>query len=168
MLGFPAEDRYSGPGVFSHIVKLSHPLRQPGWEGEVIQFEDLTTPGGKAGGGPEEIEDEYIMRPMYRKGCEIVVYRDANHLHSSPDYAYRESLWRFMRQRLAGFHRCGALHALPRCGTTGKSRSIIKCERIVPKCKISRNVERERTIAIIKLRKKHCSNSTAPGKQSLM
>ena len=50
-----------------------------------------------ADGEPQGIIPEaYTIRPKYRKGCEIVVYNDANHLHSAPDYAHRESLWRLM------------------------------------------------------------------------
>lgn len=74
----------------SHIVKLSHTLRQPGAEGEVIQYEDLAEPS--SGGIPADC----VVRPLYRKGAEIVVYRDATHLHSAPDFAHRESLWRLM------------------------------------------------------------------------
>ena len=92
----------AGPVPCSHIVKLSHTVRQPGNEGEAIQFEDLAEAAagkhGERGGpaSPPEMEEQYIVRPEYRKGREIVVYRDANHMHSAPDYAYRESLWRFM------------------------------------------------------------------------
>lgn len=74
----------------SHIVKLSHALRQPGAEGEVIQYEDLLESKGA------DIPEECVVRPVYRKGGELVVYRDAHHLHSAPDFAHRESLWRFM------------------------------------------------------------------------
>lgn len=89
MFGFPPVDDYSGPGVFSHCVKLSHALVQPGNEGEVIEWERYQP-------YPGDIPEENIIRPIYRKGSEIMVYNDAAHLHSAPDSIHRESVWRFM------------------------------------------------------------------------
>uniref|UniRef100_A0A7S0R1R9 Uncharacterized protein n=1 Tax=Pyramimonas obovata TaxID=1411642 RepID=A0A7S0R1R9_9CHLO len=89
MMGFPAEDGFDGPGVFSHVVKLSHPLLQIGEEGSVIQW-DCYDPV------PAPIPEECIMRPVYRKGKEVMVYRDCDHLHSAPDEANRKAVWRFM------------------------------------------------------------------------
>jgi hypothetical protein len=83
--GFPAEDDYTGCGVFSHVVSLlhesqapaSHPNMQP------ILFD------GK-------IDDSYIVRPCYGPGRELLLYRDVDVLHSSPDVTYRTSVMRFM------------------------------------------------------------------------
>jgi hypothetical protein len=83
--GFPANDDYTGCGVFSHLVSLlheclapaSHPKMQP------ILF---------AGA----IDEQYIVRPSYRPGRELLMYRDVDVLHSSPDVAYRTSVMRFM------------------------------------------------------------------------
>lgn len=84
------------PGIpYSHIVKMSHILRQPGDDGEVIQYEALAA-HGSTGNMVEDIPEKYIVRPLYQRGREIVVYGDANHIHSAPDFAHRESLWRLM------------------------------------------------------------------------
>ena len=85
MLGFPAEDYYDGVGVFSHVVKLqeeahasqSHPDNEP------ILYQG-------------SIDEEYIVRPRFAAGREILVYRDVDVLHSAPDVAYRSSVMRFM------------------------------------------------------------------------
>lgn len=88
MLGFPIEDGFEGEGVFSHVIRLSHPLRRPdsknGWtEGTPIP---VKFPGPEA----------CIIRPVYRAGQEVMVYRDSGCLHSTPDVVQREALWRFM------------------------------------------------------------------------
>mmetsp|Transcript_26442 Transcript_26442/g.49902 ORF Transcript_26442/g.49902 Transcript_26442/m.49902 type:complete len:236 (-) Transcript_26442:188-895(-) len=89
MMGFPSENHWDGPGVFSHVVKLDFPLKQMGPEGSVIEYERYQPT-------PPPIPEEFIMRPVYRKGKEIMVYRDADHLHSAPDFANRRAVWRFM------------------------------------------------------------------------
>lgn len=97
LLGFPPTDGYEGGGVFSHHVKLSHPLRPSAGEvhGQVVEYERLGEDGA-AGGPPPPIPDEYVVRPTYRRGCEVWVSDDAFHLHSTPDVQRRECLWRFM------------------------------------------------------------------------
>lgn len=82
MLGFPSEDRYEGPGVFSHVIKLSHKMPEPEVAGPVII----------EGNFPET----HVMRPVYRKGCEVILYKDCDHIHSAPDEFIRDGLWRFM------------------------------------------------------------------------
>ena len=92
LLGFPPRDRYEGGGVFSHHVKLSHPLKPSSGRAEhgaVVEFERLQP-------SPGMIPDEYVLRPIYRRGCEVWVSNDAFHLHSTPDEQCRECLWRFM------------------------------------------------------------------------
>mmetsp|Transcript_49113 Transcript_49113/g.72968 ORF Transcript_49113/g.72968 Transcript_49113/m.72968 type:complete len:396 (+) Transcript_49113:3-1190(+) len=86
LLGFPPEDEYEGVGVFSHVVKLKrerlamddHPSSEP------VVFASL------------DVGEEYVMRPRFGRGREIIVYRDVDVLHSSPDVAYRDSVMRFM------------------------------------------------------------------------
>ena len=86
LLGFPKEDNYTGVGVFSHAVKLKyervsseeHALNDP-----------VVYPGLK-------VDEEYIVRPQFTKGKEIVMFRDIDVIHSSPDVAYRASVMRFM------------------------------------------------------------------------
>ena len=62
MLGFPPESDWEGVGVFSHSAKLSHPLRQDGKEGEIIEWEDF-----KVG---DELPVCVIGRPVYSAGHE--------------------------------------------------------------------------------------------------
>ena len=85
--GFPPEDNYSGCGVFSHIVPITHECHAP--EGhprmEPILF-----------ASDDAIDEKHIVRPEYAPGKELVFYRDIDVLHSSPDVAYRTSLMRFM------------------------------------------------------------------------
>jgi len=92
LLGFPARDRYEGGGVFSHHVKLSHPLRPSSGDehGAVVEFERLCEPA------PAPIPEEYVLRPTYRRGCELWVSLDSTHVHSTPDEQLRECVWRFM------------------------------------------------------------------------
>lgn len=97
LVGFPAEDNYCGAGVFSHIVKLGAPLApNPGREqGEIVEWERYDFDDGDVG-QPEVIPESCILRPLYKRGQEVVSYSDAFTLHSAPDWIYRESLWRFM------------------------------------------------------------------------
>jgi hypothetical protein len=92
LLGFPPHDGYDGGGVFSHFVKLSHPLRPSAGDehGAVVEFERLSDPP------PAPIAEKFVVRPLYRKGREIWVSDDTTHLHSTPDIQLRECLWRFM------------------------------------------------------------------------
>ena len=83
--GFPVDDDYNGCGVFSHLVPLryechapaSHPRMEP------ILFQGT-------------IDEQFIIRPSYAAGRELLIYRDIDVLHSSPDVAYRTSVMRFM------------------------------------------------------------------------
>ena len=85
LLGFPATDNYNGVGVFSHVVKLKREQYAPDGHSPVepVLYQ-------------QDIDDEYIVRPKYAKGQEIIAYRDVDVLHSSPDVAYRASVMRFM------------------------------------------------------------------------
>lgn len=86
LLGFPKEDNYSGVGVFSHAVKLKY---------EKVSSKEhaLDDPVVYSG---LKVDDEYIVRPQFEQGKEIVVFRDIDVIHSSPDVAYRSSVMRFM------------------------------------------------------------------------
>ena len=93
MLGFPSstpsEDLPEGVGVFTHAVKLSHPLAQQHAEGSVIQWENYVPYEG-------DFDAKYIARPVFKRGQELMIYRDSSHLHSAPDASHREAVWRFM------------------------------------------------------------------------
>jgi hypothetical protein len=98
--GFPKDDHYRGTGVFSHVIKLRHPVRADATEGtpllqQPIVYGSLTTTTTTSSLSKEELEG-YIYRPVYETGAEIIVYRDATVLHSAPDVTYRTSLMRFM------------------------------------------------------------------------
>lgn len=85
LLGFPPEDNYDGCGVFSHIISLQSECLAPMGHArnEPILFSGTTG-------------DEYIVRPRYGPGREIISYRDVDVLHSAPDVTYRTSIMRFM------------------------------------------------------------------------
>jgi len=85
MLGFPMEDEYIGCGVFSHAIKLEHEHVAPEGhsENEPVLFEGTAN-------------KEYIIRPTFSLGKEIIRYRDTDVLHSAPDVAYRQSVMRYM------------------------------------------------------------------------
>jgi len=86
LLGFPKEDNYDGVGVFSHAVKLKyervaaddHPPNEP------VVYPNLS------------IDEKYIVRPTFARGREILLFRDVDVIHSSPDVAFRTSVMRFM------------------------------------------------------------------------
>ena len=98
MLGFPASTPSesvglpTGVGVFSHAVRLSHALRHPSapGAGAVLRWEDV------ASDADVEIDARLVARPAFARDREIIVYRDSSHLHSAPDVAHREAVWRFM------------------------------------------------------------------------
>jgi hypothetical protein len=85
MLGFPIEDEYEGTGVFSHALKLKHECLAPHKHNinEPVLFEG-------------SVNEQYIVRPLFTIGREILRYRDIDTLHSAPDVAYRRSVMRFM------------------------------------------------------------------------
>ena len=86
LLGFPAQDDYDGVGVFSHLIRLQleqwapddHPPNQP------VLYGNLP------------VKETQIVRPRFAEGREIILYRDVDVLHSSPDVAHRASVMRFM------------------------------------------------------------------------
>jgi hypothetical protein len=85
MIGFPAEDNYTGCGVFSHCIKLTNEHFAPSEhnENEPVLFEGNST-------------SDYVVRPEYSYKKEILRYRDVDIIHSAPDVAYRKSVMRFM------------------------------------------------------------------------
>ena len=89
MIGFPPENDYEGLGVFSHAVKLSHRLPSP-------PIELQNQPRLWSSISHDLFDEKYIIRPIYKKGKEIMVYDDRDIFHSAPDFAYRDSIWRIM------------------------------------------------------------------------
>lgn len=89
--GFPAQDHYQGCGVFSHLVGLKVACRDKSddnHEGRNLRVEPVLWDGN--------IDEQFIVRPEFKPGQEIISYRDIDVLHSSPDVAYRSNLMRFM------------------------------------------------------------------------
>lgn len=97
MLGFPPENNYCGTGVFSHAVRLQCPrIRCPL---QILEDNDDREHNRMAGEPvlyTPSISEEFIIRPIYEPGKEILFYRDVDVLHSAPDVAYRSSVMRFM------------------------------------------------------------------------
>jgi len=85
VLGFPCENEYDCAGVFSHVVKLAEEHFAPDGHNhnEPLLFEGL-------------VDDNFIIRPSFGLGREILRYRDVDILHSAPDVQYRSSVMRFM------------------------------------------------------------------------
>jgi hypothetical protein len=83
--GFPNSDQYQGCGVFSHIIALQKECLAPDNlpRNEPVLFQGT-------------VDEDYIIRPEYRPGRELIMYRDIDVLHSSPDVIYRASVMRFM------------------------------------------------------------------------
>ena len=94
--GFPPEDHYTGTGIFSHIVSLEDPF---GSTLDIVENESNGTDNCSRmepilfEGTPGE---DYVFRPLYEPGRELLIYRDIDVLHSAPDVAYRNSVMRFM------------------------------------------------------------------------
>jgi len=78
--GFPFENHYNGTGVFPHVVKL----KRQQW---ALQSKPVFYRG--------TVPEQYIVRPRYVSGGEIIVFRDVDVLHSTPDIQYRTSIMRF-------------------------------------------------------------------------
>jgi len=86
LFGFPPENNYRGVGVFDHLVKLKYEewASVPHAINEPVLYDSLDVP------------EEFIVRPVYKSGQEILVYRDVDVLYSNPDIAHRLSVMRFM------------------------------------------------------------------------
>ena len=86
LLGFPPENNYKGCGVFSHLIALKNECMTP------IDHPATMEPVLFAG----TVDENYIVRPKYEPGKELIMYRDIDVLHSAPDVTYRTSIMRFM------------------------------------------------------------------------
>jgi hypothetical protein len=83
--GFPNSDHYQGCGIFSHVVALQNECLAPD---DLPRMEPVLFQG--------TVDEDYIIRPEYAPGRELMMYRDIDVLHSSPDVIYRASVMRFM------------------------------------------------------------------------
>ncbi|KAG7352543.1 hypothetical protein IV203_008591 [Nitzschia inconspicua] len=89
-MGFPCQDNYHGTGVFPHLI----PLKYEQWATQkdvTVGNGNLQKPMFYEGHPPEK----HIVRPWYAPGKEIIVFRDVDVLHSTPDIQFRSSIMRF-------------------------------------------------------------------------
>jgi hypothetical protein len=87
-LAFPPHNHYKGTGVFPHVIKLK--CQQ--WAKPRDVMDSSIKPTFYRGTVP----NQYIVRPRYVPGeGEIILFRDVDVLHSSPDIQYRASVMRF-------------------------------------------------------------------------
>jgi len=91
-LAFPGADwdpATGTTGIFSHVLRLSHELK-PTADSQTTflprNFADL----------PTMSDEDLIIRPLCKRNQEILISSDAMTLHSAPDIAHRDSLWRIM------------------------------------------------------------------------
>jgi hypothetical protein len=85
LLGFPPTDDFSGMGVFPHLVKVTYPQMA----GEETNHPDALDPN-------LQIDEKFIVRPLFAPHQEILIYTNRDVLCSEPDIAYRTSCMRFM------------------------------------------------------------------------
>jgi len=84
--GFPCENNYDGAGVFPHLIKLKHEQWRKNPDG--MSSKPIFYRGA--------VPDQYVVRPRYISGSrEIIIFRDVDVFHSSPDIQYRTSIMRF-------------------------------------------------------------------------
>ena len=103
MLAFPAKGStdHEGEGILTELVQLSHEFsteslkKSEGYGGMSTGEQDRKAASDLG------VSDEHIVRPRYGRGQEILVYKDAEHLHRSPRATSdpagraREAIWRF-------------------------------------------------------------------------
>ena len=102
MLAFPAKGStdHEGEGILTELVQLSHEFsteslkKSEGYGGMSTGEQDRKAASDLG------VSDEHIVRPRYGRGQEILVYKDAEHLHRSPRATSdpagraREAIWR--------------------------------------------------------------------------
>ena len=103
MLAFPAKGStdHEDEGILTELVQLSHEFsteslkKSEGYGGMSTGEQDRKAASDLG------VSDEHIVRPRYGRGQEILVYKDAEHLHRSPRATSdpagraREAIWRF-------------------------------------------------------------------------
>jgi hypothetical protein len=85
LLGFPPLDNYSGLGVFPHFVKLADPFQRTASEADLSVALDSNL----------QIDENFIVRPLFAPHQEILIYSNRDVLCSEPDISYRTSCMRF-------------------------------------------------------------------------
>ena len=75
-------------------MALSHPLRSDAPRGAVVEWERICAAAGLE--PTDALPPQYVLRPRFRRGAELLLYSDEAHLHSAPDAIHRDAIWRFM------------------------------------------------------------------------
>ena len=83
----------TGVGVFSHAVRLSHALRHPRapGAGAVLRWEDVASDARRPSSTP--VSSRVPRSRATARSSSIAIHPI---LHSAPDVAHREAVWRFM------------------------------------------------------------------------
>ena len=105
MFAFPAADApgdHDGIGVFTELVALTHEFSTESLKTTTPSYRELSTDEQDRRAAAElGVTDKHIVRPRYRRGAEILRYKDAEHLHRSPRSEggpaglARQAIWRF-------------------------------------------------------------------------
>mmetsp|Transcript_20469 Transcript_20469/g.38810 ORF Transcript_20469/g.38810 Transcript_20469/m.38810 type:complete len:373 (-) Transcript_20469:58-1176(-) len=103
--GFPPADNYTGVGILTEVVRLSHKFgmeqfRQTKFP--LASYYQNTTDedcreADRKGVEALGVTDTYRIQPVFKRGQEILIYRDSDHLHRGPkqDVLWRADCWRF-------------------------------------------------------------------------
>lgn len=90
-LGFPCQDNYHGTGVLPHLI----PLQNEHWPTRLETKDGVASQLHKPIFYEGEVPEDHLVRPWYAPGREIIVFRDVDVLHSTPDIQFRSSIMRF-------------------------------------------------------------------------
>ena len=99
----PAGTRgHEGSGLFTELVKLTHEFVTETLKCTTSRYRGLTTAEADRKAAAElSVTDAHIVRPYYRRGAELLRYKDSEHLHRSPRSnsdpvgRKRQAIWRF-------------------------------------------------------------------------
>mmetsp|Transcript_26552 Transcript_26552/g.77238 ORF Transcript_26552/g.77238 Transcript_26552/m.77238 type:complete len:301 (+) Transcript_26552:80-982(+) len=106
MLAFPAagasgHDVHEGEGILTELVQLSHEFSTESLKARSSYRGLSTGEQDRKAASDLGVTEEHIVRPRYCRGQEILVYKDAEHLHRSPRATSdpagraRQAIWRF-------------------------------------------------------------------------
>lgn len=104
-LGFPPADNYTGVGVLTELVRLSHRFGMERFRQSKFPLTDVyqnytaedCAEADRKGLEELGITETYRIQPVFKRGQEILIYRDSDHLHRGPkqDVLLRADCWRF-------------------------------------------------------------------------
>jgi hypothetical protein len=93
-------------GMLTELVSLSHQFSMEFWrqgrfplpelpEGQTQYSDDESRAYDRKGWQALGVTEAHRASPRFARGRELLVYRDSDHLHRSPDGCARASIWRF-------------------------------------------------------------------------